>query len=487
MTSGPDASVGASRFPSDAGYGPAADPAMVARAREINRWESAAFASRTPRSAEWLVQARTRMPDGVPMAWMAALQRHPPVVAVRGAGSRFWDLDGNEYLDFNLADQSMAAGFACAPIVAAIARQAGLGNHFLLPTAEAMEVCRLLTEQFGLPQWQFTLSASGANTDALRLARVATGRPTVLIFDGKYHGHVDQVLWSSHYDGSSGGAGAGGLAADALGLDPGSGRHVDVLTYNAAAALRARLARGDVAAVLLEPALTNCGLVLPLPEFVAALNAEVRAAGALLIVDETHTQFAVYGGGTRHFGFEPDIVTGGKGIGGGIPIGVVGMTDALAGVMTGNLAYWPGREQTGDCHGIATGGTLYANAMSLSAARAGLAEVFTRAAADRVGDLGERLRRGLQAQVDRAGLPWTIDRLGGRVQWRLTPAPPRTGAGGFDSVVLPICDARKVFMANRGVWDAIAASGPSVSYAASATDVDAYIAVAGKFLDELTA
>ena len=163
------------------------------------------------------------MPDGVPMAWMAALQRHPPVVAVRGAGSRFWDLDGNPYLDFNVADQSMAAGFANPPIVAAIARQAELGNHFLLPTAEAIEVCRLLAEQFGLPQWQFTLSASGANTDALRLARVATGRSVVLIFDGKYHGHVDQIMWSSH-DGS-GGAGGGDLEADGLGLDPESNRH----------------------------------------------------------------------------------------------------------------------------------------------------------------------------------------------------------------------------------------------------------------------
>ena len=132
--------------------------------------------------------------------------------------------------------------------------------------------------------------------------------------------------------------------ADALGLAPESGSHVDVLTYNDAAALRARLARGDVAAVLLEPALTNCGLVLPVPEFVAALNAEVRAAGALLIVDETHTQFAVYGGGTRHFGFEPDIVTGGKGIGGGIPIGVVGMTDALVGGRS-----WPGSRPGPSC------------------------------------------------------------------------------------------------------------------------------------------
>src|SRR5262249_27932154 len=221
-----------------------------------------------------------------------------------------------------------------------------------------------------------------------------------------------------------------------------SGRHVGVLTYNDPDALRLRLADGDVAAVLLEPALTNCGLVLPEPEFVAALNSAVRAAGALLIVDETHTQFATYGGGTRYFGFEPDMVTGGKGIAGGIPIGTVGMTDALADVMAANLAYWPGRDETGDCHGIATGGTLYANAMSLSAARAGLTEIFTPAAADRVGDLGERLQRGLQAEVSRAGLPWTIDRLGGRAQWRLTPAPPRTGTEAIESVVLPVCDAR---------------------------------------------
>jgi glutamate-1-semialdehyde 2,1-aminomutase len=460
------------------------DPAFVKRAKEIIGRESAAFAAKTPRSAEWLAQARKRMPNGVPMAWMASLQRHPPVVAVRGAGSRFWDLDGNAYVDFNLADQSMAAGFASPPIVAAIARQAELGNHFLLPTAEAMDVCRLLTEQFGTPQWQFTLSASGANTDALRLARVATGRSVVVIFEGKYHGHVDQILWSVHEP--SGGDGTASLEADGLGLDPESGRHVDVLPYNDAVALRTRLARGDVAAVLLEPALTNCGLVLPDPEFVKALNTEVRAAGALLIVDETHTQFAVYGGGTRHFGYEPDIVTGGKGIAGGIPIGVIGMTDALAGVMTQNLAYWPGRDETGDCHGIAVGGTLYANAMCMSAAKAGLSSVFTQAASERVGALGERLQRGLQAQVDRVGVPWTIDRLGGRVQWRLTPEPPRTGPEGLASSVLPICDARKVFMANRGVWDAIAAAGPSVSYAASAADIDTYAGVAGEFLDDLT-
>jgi glutamate-1-semialdehyde 2,1-aminomutase len=179
-------------------------------------------------------------------------------------------------------------------------------------------------------------------------------------------------------------------------------------------------------------------------------------------------------------------VTGGKGIAGGIPIGTVGMTDSLGDVMSQNLAYWPGREETGDCHGIATGGTLYANAMSMAASRAGLTDVFSQEAADRVSDLGGRLQCGLQAQVDRVGLPWTIDRLGGRAQWRLTPRPPRTGADGFDSVVLPIDDARKAFMANRGVWDAISAAGPAVSFAANEEDVDTYVAVAGEFLDDLT-
>src|SRR5262249_45035891 len=192
-----------------------------------------------------------------------------------------------------------------------------------------------------------------------------------------------------------------------------SGRHVGVLTYNDPDALRLRLADGDVAAVLLEPALTNCGLVLPEPEFVAALNSAVRAAGALLIVDETHTQFATYGGGTRYFGFEPDMVTGGKGIAGGIPIGTVGMTDALADVMAANLAYWPGRDETGDCHGIATGGTLYANAMSLSAARAGVAEIFTPAGADPGGDPGRRAPRRVRARGDPGGPPGGDGRPGG--------------------------------------------------------------------------
>ena len=452
-------------------------PEMVRRAREIQAHETVTFRGRTTTSAAWLNSAAARMPGGVPMSWMRALYRHDPVVAVRGSGSHFVDLDGNNYLDVNAADLSMAAGFAPPAITAAIIDQAQRGNHFLLPTTDAVEVCRLLSERFGLPQWQFTLSASGANTDALRIARVATGRSTVLLFDGKYHGHLDQALWSR--EGPT-------LVPDLDGLDPESGRHVDVLTYNDADELRERLARGDVAAVLVEPAMTNCGLVLPQPDFVDALNHDVRAAGALLAVDETHTQFAVYGGGSRQFGIRGDMVTGGKGIGGGVPIGVIGLTDELAALVNAHLAHDPGLNMTGDSLGVATGGTLYANALSLAAARAGLQHVFTEDAALRVEALGARMQAGLQDHFDRKGLPWAADRLGGRIQWRLTDHHPVTGADGTASVVLALADARKVFMANRGVWDAIATAGPSISYAANEADIDTYLGVAGEFLDELT-
>jgi glutamate-1-semialdehyde 2,1-aminomutase len=454
------------------------DPEVVQRAREILVRELETFRMRTPRSAQWLADAEDRMPGGVPMAWMRSLYRHAPVVAVRGSGSRFEDLDGNVYVDFNACDLAMPAGFAPEPIVRAIHDQALLGNHFLLPTTDTIDVCRLLTERFGLPQWQFTLSATGANTDAIRIARVATDRSTVLVFDGKYHGHLDQTLWSRGADGV--------MEGDLTGLDPSTAQTTDALPYNDPEALRARLARGDVAAVMVESALTNCGLVLPTPEFVQSLNRDVRAAGAVLIVDETHVQFAVHGGGTTAFGIDPDMLTGGKGIGGGVPIGVIGMTDAIADVMRDNRDHDPGLVETGDAHGLAVGGTLYANALSMAAARVGLAEVFTPEAGQRVDALGARLQAGLQHEVDRVGLPWTIDRLGGRIQFRLTPEAPRNGAESFASLVLPLADARKVFLLNRGVWDSIATAGPSVSYAIDEDDVNTYIAVAADFFNELT-
>jgi glutamate-1-semialdehyde 2,1-aminomutase len=442
-------------------------PALRARLEQIRDEETTAFHAGIPRSRAWLENAREVMPNGVPVSWMAGFWRHSPVVAASGSGSTFTDLDGNRYRDFNLCDLAMAAGFAPPAIVEAVTRQTALGNHFLLPTTDAVEVCHLLRERFGLPSWQFTLSASGANLDALRLVRAFSGRQKVVVFGAKYHGHLDELLWSADQP-------------DGVGLPEGSGRHLVTVPFNDPAALEAALAGEDVAAVVLEPVMTNCGLVMPQPGFHAFVRAVTRERGTLVVADVTHTQFAVFGGGAHGEGLDPDVITGGKGIGGGVPVGVFGMTrllsDYLAAHVEGDFV---------DAPAVPTGGTLYANALSMAAARAGLAEVFTPEAHDRVDALGARLQRGLQQLVDEAGLPFTIDRWGGRVQWRLSTVPPVTGADGYLSVDEAFADARKAFYANRGIWDAIATAGPAVSFAASDADVDAYLDVSRAFLAAL--
>ncbi len=203
--------------------------------------------------------------------------------------------------------------------------------------------------------------------------------------------------------------------------------------------------------------------------------------GTLVIADVTHTQFAVQGGGAQEFGLEPDIVTGGKGIGGGMPVGVFGMTTPLADFLAdhaeGDFMGKPG---------VPTGGTVYGNALSMAAARAGLAEVFTEDAHRRVDALGAQLQHGLQKLVDASGLGFTIDRWGGRCQWRLTAEPPITGYDGYGSVNEAFADARKVFLMNRGIWDAIATSGPAISFAATSDDVDAYLEASERFLAALS-
>lgn len=443
------------------------DPSLVARLVAISEVERQTFAERTAASQAWLAQARDTMPHGVPAPWMVGLYNHAPVVASSGSGAHFTDLDGHSYIDFNLCDLAMAAGFASPPIIKAVSRQVAIGNHFLLPVEDALEVSRLLTQRFGLPQWQYTLSASGANVDALRLARAFTGRRKVVVFAAKYHGHLEEMMWDAD-------------TPEALGLAPQSGDDVVTVPFNDLLELERVLDNGDVAVVVTEPVLTNCGLVLPQPNFHAELRRLCSDSGALLVIDETHTQFAKYGGGTLTFDLAPDLITGGKGIGGGVPIGVIGMTDTLAAYAAEHV-----ESDYSDEPGVAGGGTLYGNALSLAAARAGLSEVFTPDAHERVEELGDRLQQGLQWLIDARGLPFTIDRWGGRSQWRLTEEAPVTGADGYLSTDRSFATARRLYFLNRGVWDAIATSGPGISFAAEDKDVDTYLDVAASFLDAL--
>lgn len=443
------------------------------RLRALRAEEDARFLKRIPKSLAMLAEAKAAMPSGVPMAWMASDYRHPPLFVESGAGGGFTDVDGNHYLDMNHADLSMTCGYGDPRMVAAVAAQMGKGSQFLLPGGDAIAVARALAARYPLPFWQFTLSASSANAEAIRLARLATGRPGLLVFAGGYHGHLAATLVTE-----SGGP-AGQARADGLGLPADGARDTRIARFNDIDAVRTLLEPGDIACVLTEPALTNCGLVLPRPGFLDALAEACRAAGTLLILDETHTQTFAFGGLTRAWALTPDMITLGKSLGGGVALGAYGMTGPLAALMERHLDV-----DIAERPGLAVGGTLYANALSLAAARVALTELMTEPAFARLDDLGRRLAAGLERAV--AGLPWCIQRLSGRVGLHGAPESPACGQAARRGLDFELIDARRVFMANRGIWDAIATAGPAASFAHDGDDMDRYGAVFASFIAAVT-
>lgn len=449
-------------------------PAFVRdRLHAVRADEDDRFARRTPRSSDLAAQARAVMPNGVPMSWMAGLHRHLPPWVSHGDGPAFVDVDGNRYVDFNLADLSAPAGFTPEPIRQVLQQRAELGVQFLLPTADSIEVSRLLAQRFGLPSWQYTLSASTANIEALRLARVATGRDRIVVFAGKYHGHIDDTLWTAQH---------GVVSPELRGLAPRPDGSIIELAFNDHEAVARSLADGDIAAVLVEPALTNCGVVLPADGFLEWIRLQCTRTGSLMIVDETHTQMAMFGGLTRRMGLSPDIITAGKGIGGGVPIGVYGMTAELAHCVEQHLDV-----DVADEHGLAVGGTLFANALSMAAAHAGLRDIFTEQRHREVERLGGALADGLDLVFGNAGLPWRAHRLGARSGYCLEPDLPTDARDAARSLDPLFIDTRRVFFANRGVWDAIASAGPHAGFAHDLTHIDRYLAVAEEFVGAITA
>ena len=437
----------------------------------IRQREETAFRARVPESLALGTRAADVMPSGVPMAWMAGFYRTPPVWVSHGQGARFTDVDGNTYLDFNVGDMSTVLGYAHPRLTQVIADQAARGVQMFLPTEPALAVCEQLRLRFRLPAWQFTTAASAANLEAIRIARLATGRQGVLLFSGKYHGMLDETLWSD--DGA-------GLVPESLGLVATAPADLAVVEFNDLEAAERILRQRRTAAVLTEGVLTNYGTVLPDVGFLAGLRNACTRNGALLVMDETHTQFDVYGGAVGHYDVSPDMVTGGKGIAGGVPIGAYGMTKELAFVVESNLA-----DEAGNVRGIALGGTLFANALSLACAEVVLTELMTPAEHDRIAALGMRLADGIEAAAWERGLDWRAHRFGARSGYCLVPELPRTAREAHMSLDPLFTDTRRVFFANRGVWDAIATSGPHAGFAHESADVETYLGVLGDFLDEM--
>jgi glutamate-1-semialdehyde 2,1-aminomutase len=444
------------------------DPARVAALKER---EDAAFVAGRPRSQELWAAGRSVMPNGVPMSWLRTSYDHPPLFVASAAGSRLRDVDGHEYADFNIADMSMFTGYGPAPVAEAVARQVAAGSQYLLPTEDSIWVAGELGRRYGLPLWQFTLAATSANTEVIRVARSLTGRDKVLFFDGKYHGHFDEVLVELE---------DGRLVPEEHGLPRDVADRTVIVPFNDLDALERALAAGDVAAVITEPALTNnVGLLLPDEGFHAGLRELTRRTGTLLVYDETHTQVVGPGGLTRQWDLQPDVVTVGKSIAAGIPLGAYGMTEEVASV----LQRPGGRDD--DKPQVAVGGTLFGNPLSMAAARATMSEVLTDDAYAHSQALGARLADGLEGIVSRAGLPWTTHRFWPRSGLSFSPAMPRTATEALATLDVPLRRLMRVHLANRGVWDAIVGAGPTCSVAATDEDVDRYVAAFGKLVEQL--
>ena len=399
--------------------------------------ERARFVAEHPRSVAMAKAAAAHWRGGVPMHWMGDWASPAPIFAQQGVGAQITDVDGKLYDDFCLGDTPAMFGHGEASVAAAVADQARRGTGFMLPTASAVIVGKLLAERFGLPLWQTATTASDANRAAIRWARAVTQRPVILVFDGCYHGMVDDAFVV--------------LKDGRRTMKPGLVGQVHDLTtttwvvpFNDLAALETALASDLVAAVLTEPVMTNCGMILPEPGFHEALRRLTRDAGTLLIVDETHTISTGPGGYTRAHGLEPDIFVLGKAVAGGVPAAVWGVTAELSARMDEAQARTgPGQS------GIGT--TLSGNALAMAAMRAMLSEVMTEAAYARMLAGAERLVAGLSGVIRARRLPWSVVHVGARVELVFADPPPRNAGEMRKALDHEALEALHLWLINRGV------------------------------------
>ena len=400
--------------------------------------EERRFVEEHPRSRELFESGRGALLAGVPMPWMTEWASPFPVFAESAEGARFTDVDGNDYVDLCLGDTGAMTGHSPPATVAAVAQRASRGITLMLPTEDASRVGEELTRRFGLPRWQFALTATDANRFALRLARAVTGRPKVLVYAWCYHGSVDESL-AIEIEGET------RSRPDNIGPPVDPALTTRAVEWNDVGALERALAPGDVACVLAEPAMTNAGIVLPDPGYHEALRELSREHGALLVIDETHTFCAGPGGYTAAGGLEPDLLTIGKAIAGGIPAAAYGMTEEVADrVMAHHRTL-----ETSDVGGI--GGTLAGNALSLAATRATLEEVLTDGAFDHMIGVAERFEAGVNEVIAAHGMPWHATRLGCRVEYHFRSSPPRNGSEAMAADDAMLSRYMHLHALNRGI------------------------------------
>ena len=393
--------------------------AVDARIDALIDREQARFAADHPRAAAAWEQGRKHFLYGGPSHWMRRWAGGFPIYVDTAKGASITDIDGHAYVDFCLGDTGGMCGHAPEPVTWAALRQLERGTTTMLPTEESVEVGAELARRFAMPYWTLTTSATDANRAAIRIARMLTGRDKVLVFSGCYHGGVEEA----HVQLTDGKMTLRNM------IHPNGQDHARiaaVVEFNDIEGVRAALAGGDIACVLTEPLMTNFGMIPVEPGFHAALRAATREDGALLIIDETHTISSGPGGYAREHGLEPDLLVLGKAIAGGIPAGLLGVTQMVAERMW-RAVPWVNPRERQSAH-LGMGGTLAGNALTVATMKAVLNEVLTSAAyrsmITRATRLAEQARRVIAARK----LPWHVTQVGARCEIMFAPRPPRNGA-----------------------------------------------------------
>lgn len=399
---------------------------------EITRFEA-----EHPCSKALYEQAKLHLHEGVPMNWMVRWAGTFPIFVKAAHGAHFTDVDGREYLDLCLGDTGAMTGHAPQAVVEAATAQLQRGLTFMLPIEDVLWVSEDLSRRFGLPYWQMVLTATDANRFAIRLARQVTGRSKILVFNWCYHGTVDETFIT--LENGKGQAREGNIGPA---VDPAI--TTKVIEFNDIAALEAALADEDVACVLAEPVMTNIGIVHPETGFHDALRELTRRTRTLLIIDETHTICTATGGYTQAYQLQPDMLTLGKPIAGGIPAAVYGFSQEVADRIRSKTS-----RDLADTGGI--GGTLAGNALSIAAMKATLQHVLTEKNYKYTIALAKRFEKDVNAIIQEKSLPWHVNRLGCRVEYWFRPTPPRNGGEAAAAIDGELDRYMHLASLNRGI------------------------------------
>jgi glutamate-1-semialdehyde 2,1-aminomutase len=444
------------------------------RLKSLGEREQKRFLADRPKSKALFERASKSLLGGVPMNWMLKWAGAFPPFVREAQGAHIYDVDGNRYIDFCLGDTGAMTGHSPFATVKAIEEQLRRGITLMLPSEDSVWVAEELQNRFGLPFWQFALTATDANRFAIRLARQITGRSKILVFNWCYHGTVDETFITLHDDGSLRPR-RGNIGPP---VDP--EETTKVVEFNDVEALRKALDPADVACVLAEPVMTNVGIVHPEAGFHDAVRRLTREYATLLILDETHTICAGPGGCTKADGLEPDFLVLGKPIGSGVPGAAYGFTQRVAELIQE-------KQNLEDCDTGGIGGTLAANALSLAAMRATLTKVLTKAAFDRMIPMAERWAAGAQKAIVEFDLPWHVSRLGCRAEYLFSAKPPRNGAEAHAAMDFSLERFLHLYATNRGILLTPFHNMALMSPQTDNSDVDHHTRVFREALKELVA